>query len=121
MLARVSVFALAAALLPAAEPLTNQGLVQLAEAGYSEQFLLDLIKSRPARFDTSVEGLVFLARQGLSENLVRAVARLTTPAAPEPPPSPVRLRVTKKGELTTADGQPVLVLPLQAVNRHAGQ
>jgi len=121
MLARVSVLLLAATLLPAAEPLTNQGLVQLAEAGYSERFLLDIIESRPVRFDTSVEGLVFLARQGLSENLVRAVARLTPPPTPDPLPQPVRLRVTRKGEVTTADGQPVLVLRLQAVNRESSQ
>jgi len=121
MLDRVSVFVLAAALLPAAEPLTNQGLVQLAEAGYSERFLLDLIQSRPARFDTTVQGLVFLAQQGLSENLVRAVARLTPPSPPEPLPPPVRLKVTKKGEVTTDDGRPVLLLPLQAVNRQPTQ
>jgi hypothetical protein len=105
--------------LAAEEPLTNQGLVQLAEAGYSEEFLLDLIKSRPARFDTSVEGLVYLARQGLSEKLVRAVARLDKPApAPEPP---LRIRVTAKGQLTTTDSRSVVLLAVKPVDGQAAQ
>jgi len=51
--------------------LTNEGIVVLARAGYGERFIADLIKQRPIRFDTTVDGLAFLAEQGISENLVR--------------------------------------------------
>jgi hypothetical protein len=51
--------------------LTNEGIVVLARAGYGERFIADLIKQRPVRFDTTVDGLAFLAEQGISENLVR--------------------------------------------------
>ena len=53
--------------------LNNEGLVVLAHAGYNERFLVELIQSQPGRFDTSVEGLVYLAKQGISEKLVRLV------------------------------------------------
>lgn len=47
----------------------------MAESGLSEDFLLDLIKSKDGRFDTSAEGLALLAKQGLSEELLRAIVR----------------------------------------------
>ncbi|MCC6294856.1 MAG: hypothetical protein IT164_19550 [Bryobacterales bacterium] len=56
--------------------LTNEGLVRLAEAGYDEVFLMDLIRRKTARFDTSVEGLTYLMKAGLSQQLVRAVLAL---------------------------------------------
>jgi hypothetical protein len=53
--------------------LNNEGLAVLARAGYNERFLVELIQSQPGKFDTSVEGLVYLAKQGISERLVRLV------------------------------------------------
>jgi hypothetical protein len=112
LLSKLPILALALAAAPlvrATEPMTNQGLVALAEAGFGEQFLLDLVKARPGKFDTSVEGLVFLAQRGLSERLVRAVAGLTEDKtnAPEPEAAPatpaVRLRKVKQ-EVLVAEG-----------------
>lgn len=53
--------------------LTNEGLVMLARAGYNERFLSELVHAKPYRFDTSVEGLVYLAKQGVSEKMVRLI------------------------------------------------
>jgi Peptidase family M48 len=53
--------------------LSNEGIVALAEAGYDQDFLLDLIRQEQTSFDTSVEGLDFLAQHGISETLVRAM------------------------------------------------
>jgi hypothetical protein len=53
--------------------LTNQGIVALAEAGYDEDFLIDLIQCKETRFDTTVEGLAFLAKHGISERIVRVM------------------------------------------------
>jgi hypothetical protein len=53
--------------------LTNQGVVLLARAGYSEAFLIDLIHHKQTQFDVTAEGLAWLARQGLSERVVRAM------------------------------------------------
>src|SRR5690242_10197283 len=51
--------------------LTNEGIVALAEAGYDEAFLIDLILYKQTRFDTTVEGLTFLADNGISKRIVR--------------------------------------------------
>ncbi|MEP7363363.1 MAG: hypothetical protein ABI972_08920, partial [Acidobacteriota bacterium] len=53
--------------------LTNEGLVKLADAGYDETFLLELIRRRPSKFDTTVEGLSYLMQAGLTQQLVRTV------------------------------------------------
>jgi len=55
--------------------LTNDGVVLLAEAGLGERFLLELIDQKTSRFDTSAEALASLARQGLTENILRAMVR----------------------------------------------
>jgi hypothetical protein len=95
--------------------LTNEGVVVLAQAGYNERFVLDVIRTKPARFDTSVEGLVYLARHGVSENIVRTILGVPAEAQPAPAryiapprtPAPVRLRVTRQKVLVTEDGKPV--------------
>jgi hypothetical protein len=53
--------------------LTNQGVVLLAQAGYSERFIIDMIFHKQTQFDVSVEGLAWLAKQGLSERIVRTM------------------------------------------------
>jgi hypothetical protein len=63
--------------------LTNQDVVVLARAGFNEDFLIDLIGMSRTHFDTSPKGLAELAKQGLTERLVRAM--LTAPQAPLQP------------------------------------
>jgi hypothetical protein len=94
----------AAAIAASAERVvTNEGLVVLARAGYNERFLIELIQSQPHRFDTSVVGLVYLAKQGISEKIVRAVIagqkalerRENDGDPPPPPPAPAFVRVKR--------------------------
>ncbi|MEZ5354858.1 MAG: hypothetical protein R2762_19665 [Bryobacteraceae bacterium] len=105
---------------PSSRMLNNEGLVLLARAGYNERFLAELVRTKPSRFDTSVEGLVYMAKHGISERLVRAIlvrereqaerqaiedaepldiAPASLPAAAKP----VRLKVVKQGILVPAD------------------
>lgn len=53
--------------------LTNQGVVALARAGYSEGFIIDIIYLKQTQFDVSVDGLAWLAKQGLSERVIRTM------------------------------------------------
>jgi len=53
--------------------LTNQGVVALSDAGYDEDFLIDLIQIRQVRFDITAAGLAYLAQHGLCEHVVRAM------------------------------------------------
>jgi hypothetical protein len=61
--------------------LTNQDLVTLAKAGFNEDFLVDLIGTSHTRFDLSGSALAELAKQGLTERLIRA---MLTPAVAAP-------------------------------------
>jgi hypothetical protein len=53
--------------------LTNHGIVTLAKAGFNEEFIIDTILSSRTQFDTSVDGLADLARQGITERLIRVM------------------------------------------------
>lgn len=53
--------------------LTNQGVALLARSGYSEGFIIDMIIHKETQFDVSAEGLAWLAKQGLTERIVRAM------------------------------------------------
>lgn len=53
--------------------LTNQGVALLARSGYSEGFIIDMIFHKETQFDVSAEGLAWLAKQGLTERVVRAM------------------------------------------------
>ncbi|HEU0121696.1 MAG TPA: hypothetical protein VFQ91_14300 [Bryobacteraceae bacterium] len=53
--------------------LTNDGLVVLARAGLGDGLLVDLIRHKRTQFDTSADALAALARQGMSERVLRAV------------------------------------------------
>ena len=55
------------------QTLNNEGIVDLARAGFSEAFILDLVQYKRTKFDTSVDGLTFLAKKGLSERVIRAI------------------------------------------------
>lgn len=79
---RIFVSVIFAAACLAAEPetialprhiLTNEGLIVLARAGLGDGLLMDLVRHKRTQFDTSADALALLARQGLSENVLRAV------------------------------------------------
>jgi hypothetical protein len=113
----ISAFLLAAATWAAAQTipltqnqLTNRDIVTLAKAGFNEDFILDFIGMSRTRFDTSVSGLADLAKEGLSERLIRAMLTPPTPASAASPAAPTaaviatapeevgRVRVPKQSE-----------------------
>jgi hypothetical protein len=88
--------------------LTNHSIVTLAKAGFDEDFIIDTILSGRTQFDTSVDGLADLAKQGITERLIRvmmnpavavsaagmSVAPAPMPALAVAPPSPERQKVS---------------------------
>jgi hypothetical protein len=75
--------------------LTNQDIVTLAKAGFNEDFLIDLIGTSHTHFDLSGNALAELAKQGLTERLMRAM--LATAAAAGLAITPSGLAVTPSG------------------------
>lgn len=53
--------------------LNNRDVLVLAKAGFNEDFIIETILSRHTQFDTSVEGLADLAKQGMTERLIRVM------------------------------------------------
>ncbi len=66
---------------PQQKILTNQDIIMLAKAGFSEDFIVGAIQSGKSHFDTSAAGLADLAKEGLNQRIVMAMAG--TGAAPE--------------------------------------
>jgi hypothetical protein len=66
--------------LPLPEPLTNRSIVQLAAAGFSEDYLIALIGRSRTQFDSSVQGFANLQAQGINDRIVGAM--LAAPGTP---------------------------------------
>lgn len=60
--------------------LTNRDVVTLAKAGFNEDFIVDFIHGSQTHFDISVTGLADVAKEGLTERLIRVM--LDSAAAP---------------------------------------
>jgi hypothetical protein len=94
--------------------LTNEGIVQLSNAGFSDAFIVQKILLSRTRLDTTVEGLTFLRHKSVSERLIEYV--LQHEAQPMPPaaaagaqagpPSLVRMKIVKTKLLVPANGVP---------------
>ena len=67
--------------------LTNRGILTLASAGFSEEFILETIAISRTRFDVSIEGLAWLAKEGVNERIIRAM-RNAQPLPDRPAPIP---------------------------------
>lgn len=74
---------------PAGSALTNQDVVTLAKAGFNEDFIIETISLSRTRFDTSANGVALLAREGLTERIIRSMVAACEPAAaPATAPAP---------------------------------
>jgi hypothetical protein len=67
--------------------LTNPAIVALAAAGFSEDFLIELIRNSRTDFDTSANGLASLAKQGINERIIRVMVSVSTGAADSSAPA----------------------------------
>jgi len=66
--------------------LTNEGIVTLAEAGFSDSFILEKITlGGRTKFDTSAEGLSYLRRHAISQELARFIMHYTEQPLLPPP------------------------------------
>lgn len=109
--------------------LSNEGIVQLSEAGYDQMFLVNLIQQKQTRFDTSVEGLAYLAEHGIPVNIVRfMIANENKPAVsfmePAAAPTMVPMHMEKRRVLvpdtrTVSVPAPAPQLPVYAVQAAA--
>ena len=62
--------------------LTNKDVVTLAKAGFNEEFIMDTISMSRTHFDVTVNGLAELAKEGLTERLIRFMMTAGAGVAP---------------------------------------
>lgn len=55
------------------DALTNRDVVVLAKAGFNEDFIIETIQGSRTQFDVRVDGLADLAKQGITERLIRVM------------------------------------------------
>jgi hypothetical protein len=68
--------------------LTNHDVVVLAKAGFTEDFIIDTIAAQKSAFDTTASSLADLAKEGINEHILRAMAGVKADVLPaSPPPS----------------------------------
>jgi hypothetical protein len=83
--------------------LTNEGIVQLSNAGFSDAFIVQKILLSRTRLDTTVVGLTFLRHNSVSERLIEYILQheaqpvppAAAPGVQSGPPSLVRMKVVK--------------------------
>jgi hypothetical protein len=104
------------------EVLTNEGIVALADAGFSDAFIVEkILISNRTRFNTSAEGLAYLRRNGIPQGLVQFVVEhsaqplvLPGPAAPVAVPVPVQPLAPVQPVQVIAKPVPMPVQPVVA-------
>lgn len=78
--------------LAAQQAMTNDSVVTMTKAGFSEDFIVATIGRSQATFDTSADGLIFLKNAGVVNKVILAMvlkkAGAPSPAAAQNTPSP---------------------------------
>lgn len=88
----------------AAQAVTNQDLVEMTRAGLSEEVIINTIRTRGSRIDTSPNSLVFMKQSGVSDRVVLAAQSAS-------PPTPVISSAAYPGPIPINPPPAVIVRP----------
>lgn len=72
------------------KPLTNDDVVQMAKAGFNEATIDQAINANPTAFDTSVQALIALKNDGISQKVIDAMLAAETRKSASDSPEPSR-------------------------------
>jgi hypothetical protein len=99
-------------------PLTNEDILKLKDAGLSEQLIVDKIMSSPAQYRLEADDLVALKKAGISDAIIAAMmhaqqlapagASVAPPAPSEPAPAAPK---SDQPQPEKMDGQPPKAAP----------
>jgi hypothetical protein len=90
------------------KPFTNDDILKMIKAGFSEETILEAIRTNEPHFDTSADGLLTLKNAGVSEKIITAMLTAARPktGAPVAPgetsalPDEIGVYVFKDGQYT---------------------
>lgn len=77
-----------ASLLLAQQPLNNQSVIAMAQAGLSDEVIITSIQSSPGTYDTSTAALVALKKAKISDKVVSAIIVKNAGGGPAAAPAP---------------------------------
>ena len=96
---------------PAAQALTNDGVIKLVKAGLSEDFIIASIKNAPKKaFDVSPDGVIALKAAGVTERVMLIMSGI------EPPPLDAASAARPPSAATTTVPSPVSNAKLEPAN-----
>src|ERR1035438_7473464 len=72
-------------------PLTNQDVIKMAQAKFSDDVIVNKIRTSTPKFDTSVDAMIALRSAGVSD---RVIAVMVNPAAPAQAKAPTQASAT---------------------------
>lgn len=79
----------------AATAVTNYDLVQMSNAGLSDDLIISTVRSRGGRFDMSPGGLISLKQAGVSDRVVLAAQQVAASSGPTPINPPPAIHVAQ--------------------------
>lgn len=79
----------------AATAVTNYDLVQMSNAGLSDDLIISTVRSRGGRFDMSPGGLISLKQAGVSDRVVLAAQQAASTSGPMPINPPPAIHVAQ--------------------------
>jgi hypothetical protein len=85
LLLAASLLVSATALVSAQEVMTNETVIQMVKAGFSENVILAKMRSSQTKFDTRTEALIALKQAGVPEKVMQAIVSGGAPPASSAP------------------------------------
>jgi len=72
----------------AQEPLTNESIVKLVKAGLSEDMIVSMVSTQPAKYSLNTDDIVALKTAGVSEKIIVAMVTKSAAVSPAAAPAP---------------------------------
>src|ERR1700691_5998212 len=64
----------------AAAPLTNQDIIKMAQAKFSDDVIVNKIRTSTTKFDTSLDAMIALRSAGISDRVISVMVNPTAPS-----------------------------------------
>jgi hypothetical protein len=93
------------------KPLTNDGVMQMVQAGISESVIVAAILSSPAKYDTSTDGLIKLKKAGVTPDEMKAIIAAQQGAKEVGPDTGRAKAVAENGNPASAPSGPKWHMP----------
>ena len=103
-------FGLAVHVLAAEEIITNETILTMVKAGLGEELIISKIKTSKNQFDVSMDGILKLKNESVSETIIKAMIEASKPKV-STPPEPSGIAGMILSNLYLKKGEKMLAIP----------